>query len=51
MKSDKMGSVMSSIKQKGMNQFDPIKNMPAGHMKNGQVFVILFILVFKVNQR
>lgn len=35
-----MGSVMmSSIKYKGMNQFDPIKGMPAGHMKNDQFFV------------
>lgn len=41
MKSDKMGSVMvSSVKYKGMYQFDPIKGMPAGHMKNEQFFVI-----------
>ena len=40
MKSDKMGSVMmSSVKHKGMYQFDPIKGMPAGHMKNEQFFV------------
>ena len=38
MKSDKMGSVMMS--SKGMYQFDPIKGMPAGHMKNEQFFVI-----------
>ena len=47
-----MGSVMmSSIKYKGMYQFDPIKGMPAGHMKNDQFFVIRFLLVFEVNQR
>ena len=41
MKSDKMGSVMmSSVKYIGMYQFDPIKGMPAGHMKNEQFFVI-----------
>jgi len=41
MKSDKMGSVMmSSVKYKGIYQFDPIKGMPAGHMKNEQFFVI-----------
>ncbi|KAK2565502.1 hypothetical protein P5673_010585 [Acropora cervicornis] len=46
MKSDKMGSVMmSSVKYKGIYQFDPIKGMPAGHMKNEQFFIIADLIL------